>query len=83
MTSPGPRRSRPFTRLSLEALEVRSVPAAAWAVGAAPGSPGTAALIDGSTGQPRFTVAPFGDGFTGGVSAAAGDVTGDAVPDLV
>jgi hypothetical protein len=68
--------------LTVEPLEDRSVPAAFWAAGSDPGTQATAALIDASTGQPRFTVTPFGS-FTGGVQVAVGDVTGDTVPDLI
>jgi hypothetical protein len=53
-----------------------------FATGTDAGVPGTAALHnpDGTT---RFTVRPLGDGFTGGVRVATGDVTGDGVPDLI
>jgi hypothetical protein len=55
---------------------------AAVAVGSGPGVPAEAQLVDPVTGAVRFTVFPFG-GFLGGVSVAAGDLTGDGIPDLV
>jgi len=48
--------------------------------------PGVATLVrvlDGVTGAELFAVAPFESSFTGGVYVAAGDITGDGVPDLV
>src|SRR5437763_5719790 len=68
---------------ALERLEPRDVPAHLYAVGTDPGGPAAARLIDADTGLDRVTVAPFGEGFTGGVRVAVGDVTGDRVPDLV
>ncbi len=73
---------RPF-RARLESLEDRCVPATYWATGSDLGQPGTALLVDAATGQPRFTVTPFGSGFTGGVRVAVGDVNGDTIPDLI
>jgi hypothetical protein len=71
-------------RLAVEPLEDRCVPSANFfAVGTDPGVPAVARLIDADTGAERFRVAPFGDGFTGGVRVAVADVTGDRVPDLV
>src|SRR5262249_42203503 len=46
-------------------------------IGATPGQ-----VIDPATQQPLFTFAPF-PGFGGPVSVAAGDLTGDGVPDIV
>src|SRR5207249_368239 len=40
-------------------------------------------LIDADTGADLVHVTPYGDGFTGGVRVAVGDVTGDGVPDLI
>jgi hypothetical protein len=52
-------------------------------VGTGPGGPTLVRVIDGKTGGELFQVAPFEASFTGGVYVAAGDVTGDGVPDLV
>src|SRR5438477_128943 len=68
---------------ALDRLAPRDVPAHLYAVGTDPGVPAVARLIDADTGLDRVTVAPFGEGFTGGVRVAVGDVTGDRVPDLV
>src|SRR5207244_8893770 len=67
---------------ALERLEPRDVPAHLYAVGTDPGVPAVARLIDADTGLDRVTVAPFGEGFTGGVRVAVSDVTGDRVPEL-
>ena len=70
-------------RLTLEAVETRDTPAGLnWtAVGAAAGGEAVARIVDAGGNEVRRVVA-F-PGFTGGVSAALGDVTGDGVPDLV
>jgi hypothetical protein len=46
------------------------------------GGAATVAALDGFTGAVRFARAPFG-AFRGGVHVAAGDVTGDGVPDII
>jgi glucose/arabinose dehydrogenase len=57
-------------------------PAAAVAVGAGPGGGPAAKLVELPGGADRLAVDAF-PGFAGGVRVAAGDVTGDGVPDLV
>ena len=51
--------------------------------GTGPGVPTSVRVLDGVTGAELFSVAPFEAAFTGGVFVAAGDLTGDGVPDLV
>ncbi len=52
-------------------------------VGAGPGGGPRVAVFDGRTGVPIRTFFAFESGFRGGVSVAAGDVTGDGRADLV
>src|SRR5205823_3460589 len=52
-------------------------------VGTGPGAPTLVSVRDGKTGAELFSVAPFEVAFTGGVYVAAGDLSGDGVPDLV
>src|SRR5207248_2158826 len=52
-------------------------------VGTGPGGPTSVRVLDGATRAEVFALAPFEASFTGGVYVAAGDVTGDGVPDLV
>jgi RHS repeat-associated protein len=52
-------------------------------VGTGPGSATLVRVLDGVTGAELFRVAPFEAAFVGGVYVAAGDLTGDGVPDLV
>src|SRR5262249_18328015 len=63
-------------------IGLASVPESTVAVGSAAGTVGDARLLDGFTGQLRVAVKPYG-GYLGGVRVAAGDVTGDGVPDLI
>jgi Domain of unknown function (DUF4394)/FG-GAP-like repeat len=59
------------------------VPDSTLAIGTdAGGGAATVAALDGFTGAVRFAATPFG-GFRGGVHVAAGDVTGDGVPDII
>jgi hypothetical protein len=51
--------------------------------GTGPGGPTAVRVLDGATHAELFSVAPFEAAFTGGVYVAAGDLTGDGVPDLV
>jgi Mg-chelatase subunit ChlD len=51
-------------------------------VGTGPGATSLVRVIDGNTQAELFQVAPFESTFTGGVLVAAGDLTGDGVPDL-
>ncbi len=51
--------------------------------GTGPGGPTRVRVLDGKTGAELFAVAPFEGAFTGGVFVAAGDLTGDGVPELV
>ncbi|MDB5307092.1 MAG: hypothetical protein JWO38_1294 [Gemmataceae bacterium] len=52
------------------------------AVATGPGTTAQVKVIDGATGADLFVDFPFAD-FTGGVFVAAGDMTGDGIPDLV
>ena len=52
-------------------------------VGTGPGGPSHVQILDGKDGHVLFSLDPFEASFTGGVYVAAGDVTGDGVPDLV
>ena len=52
-------------------------------VGTGPGGPSHVVILDGTDRHVLFTLDPFEAAFTGGVYVAAGDLTGDGVPDLV
>ena len=52
-------------------------------VGTGPGGPTQVRILDGTDGHELFSIAPFEAAFTGGVYVAAGDITGDGVPELV
>jgi len=52
-------------------------------IGTGVGVPNRIEVIDGSTLKVAFTTQPFESTFTGGVFVAAGDVTGDGVPDII
>jgi len=51
--------------------------------GTGPGSITRVVVFDGTTGNSIFSIQPFEDRFVGGVFVAAGDITGDGIPDLV
>jgi hypothetical protein len=51
--------------------------------GTGPGTITRVVVLDGKSRAELFSVQPFEDRFTGGVYVAAGDVTGDGVPELV
>ena len=53
------------------------------AVGTAPGTASAVVVRSADTGEVFRTLPVFGGGFTGGVRAARGDVTGDGVEDVV
>ena len=52
-------------------------------IGSGPGTPSQVRVIDLANGVEVAGFAPFEAAFLGGIYAAAGDVTGDGVPDLV
>jgi hypothetical protein len=52
-------------------------------VGTGPGWPTQVRVLDGQTGAELASFAPFEASFVGGVYVAAGDLTGDGVPDVV
>ncbi len=52
-------------------------------VGSGPGTATAVAIIDGKTQGIILSFSPFETSFTGGVYVAAGDVTGDGIPELV
>ena len=52
-------------------------------VGTGPGGPSHVVILDGKDQHVLFALDPFEASFTGGVYVAAGDVTGDGVPDLI
>jgi hypothetical protein len=52
-------------------------------VGTGPGAATRVRVLDGVNQRELFAVSPFEAAFTGGVFVAAGDVTGDGVPDLI
>jgi hypothetical protein len=51
-------------------------------VGSGPGIASVVAGVNGATALNLFRLTPFETGFTGGVFVAAGDLTGDGVPDV-
>ena len=53
------------------------------AVGTGPGSNGTITVVNGTTGQTIFSLAPYGENYAGGVRGTVGQLTGDSTPDLV
>lgn len=52
-------------------------------VGSGPANSTSVGVIDGKSGEVLFSLTPFEAAFQGGVFVAAGDLTGDGVPDLV
>jgi hypothetical protein len=52
-------------------------------IGTGPGVPSQVWILDGKDQHQLFSINPFEATFTGGVYVAAGDVSGDGVPDLV
>ena len=52
-------------------------------VGTGPGIATLVRVLDGVTQAELFAIAPFESTFTGGVFVAAGDLTGDGIPELV
>ncbi|MDY3561569.1 VCBS repeat-containing protein, partial [Gemmata sp. JC673] len=77
------------TRLGLEAMEERLVPDGRplpFPVIFAGSGESHAAVVkayDADTGNLRWSKTVFGDGFEGGVRVAAGDITGDGIPDAI
>jgi len=51
--------------------------------GAGAGGGPNVRVFDGKTGDERASILAFGNGFTGGVSVAVGDVDGDGFADIV
>ena len=51
--------------------------------GAGPGGEPLVTVFDGVSGQPRLSFLAFDPSFRGGVEVAAGDVTGDGLPDVL
>jgi hypothetical protein len=52
------------------------------ALASGPGRPAELSIIDGKSRVEITSVAPFGDGFTGGLMVAAGDIDGDGADDV-
>ena len=69
----------------VSALEGRVMPSFSglFAVGAGPGAPPRVDVYDNTTGARLTQFQPFENTFTGGVTVAVGDVTGDLLPDLI
>ncbi len=61
---------------------MNQVPPQPFAVGSDEGRVGTVTVYN-PDGSVRYAAQPFGASYTGGVKVAAGDVTGDGVPDVV
>ncbi len=73
-------------RLNLEALDRRDVPAAhphRFAVASGAGQTAQVNVYESGTNALLTTVQPFGVAYTGGVSVATGDLTGDGIDDVV
>lgn len=65
-----------------QVTSLAAVPESVLVVGSGLGANGDVRILDASTGALRTAVVPFA-GFQGGVRVAAGDVSGDGVPDAV
>ena len=61
----------------------RPLPGPVIFVGAGAGETGVVRAYDADTGALRWSATPFGVAFAGGVRVAAGDLTGDGIPDAV
>jgi serralysin len=77
-------------RLALEALDARDVPsvvspvhAKRYAVASGAGEPSQVSVYASGSNALLTTFMPFGKTYTGGVTVATGDVTGDGVDDVV
>ena len=53
-----------------------------YVAGSGPGAASAVVVVSGATNAPLFRLTPFEGSFTGGVFVAAGDLTGDGVPDI-
>ncbi|HET6572884.1 MAG TPA: fibronectin type III domain-containing protein [Fimbriiglobus sp.] len=75
---------RTLRNCTLERLEQRELPSGVTAETCvyAAGTASTATVYN-LGGMVQFEVAPYGDGFSGGVRTAVADVDGDGVPDLI
>src|SRR5436189_1850954 len=74
------RPARNFFRF--EALEDRLTPAGVIAIIPPAGTAASVSVLDAATGQQKFLLDPY-PGFTGGISAAVGDVNGDGTTDVI
>lgn len=79
-------------RLSLERLELRDVPSIAhldalhprrFAVASGPGQTAQVSVYESGSNALLSTFQPFGSTYTGGVSIATADLTGDGIDDVV
>lgn len=86
--------TRPFqSRLNLEALDLRDVPSVStiaeplhphrFAVASGAGQTAQVSVYESGTNSLLTTFQPFGKTYTGGVTVASGDLTGDGIDDVV
>jgi PKD repeat protein len=66
---------------SVRETTIRVRPVNRYAVGS--GTKGAVKVFDGDAQTPTFSFHPYGANFRGGVRVAVGDVTGDAIPDVI